>query len=187
MAVLQLAAGVPVLLGMFVLAPLIKRFGKRKCTLAGALLMVIGCLIMVIDPKSLSVVLIGTVIKALGMSPVAGAGGAMVLDTIEYGDWKTGVRSEGLVSSMASLATKVGIGFGTAFVGWILAAGKYVANVVNQAPTAITAIQICFIYIPVVLAIIIFVLLWLFNLDSIYPKIRQELHERNQSRGVEAK
>jgi GPH family glycoside/pentoside/hexuronide:cation symporter len=181
MAVLQLAAGLPVLLGMFGLAPLIKRFGKRRCTLVGALLMVIGCLIMVINPRSLPVVLIGTVIKALGMSPVAGAGGAMVLDTIEYGDWRTGVRSEGLISSMASLATKVGIGFGAAMIGWILAAGKYIANAVEQISTAITAIQICFIYIPVVLAVIIFVLLWFFNLDKIYPKISQELRERRQA------
>jgi GPH family glycoside/pentoside/hexuronide:cation symporter len=181
MAVLQLAANVPVLLGMFTLAPLIKRFGKRKCTLVGALLMVIGCLIMIINPRSLPFILIGLVIKALGMAPVAGVGGAMVLDTIEYGDWKTGVRSEGLISSMASLASKFGIGFGAAMIGWILAGGKYVANMVNQAPTALTAIQMCFIYLPAVMSIIILVLLWFYKLDAIYPKIAQELRERNQS------
>jgi GPH family glycoside/pentoside/hexuronide:cation symporter len=179
-AMLQLAANVPVLLGMFLIAPLIKRFGKRTCTLAGALLMVIGSFFIIINPKSLPIVLVGSLIKALGMAPVAGVGGPMVLDTIEYGDWKTGVRSEGLISSMASLATKFGIGFGAALIGWTLAAGKYVANAVNQAPTAITAIQMCFVYIPAVLAILILVLLWFFDLDRIYPKVSQELRERNQ-------
>jgi len=180
MAPLQLAANVPVLLGMFLIAPLIKKFGKRTCTLVGALLMVIGSLIMILNPASLPIVLVGSLIKALGLAPVAGVGGAMVLDTIEYGDWKTGVRSEGLISSMASLATKVGIGFGAAIIGWTLAAGKYVANAVNQAPTAIASIQMCFIYIPAILAVIILVLLWFFDLDRIYPKVARELRERNQ-------
>jgi GPH family glycoside/pentoside/hexuronide:cation symporter len=179
-AMLQLAANVPVLVGMFLIAPLIKKFSKRTCTLAGAILMVIGSFIIMINPMSLPIVLVGSLIKALGMAPVAGVGGAMVLDTIEYGDWKTGVRSEGLISSMASLATKFGIGFGAALIGWALAVGKYVANAVNQAPTAITAIQMCFVYIPAVLAIIILVLLWFFDLDRIYPKVSQELRERNQ-------
>ena len=181
MAVLQLATGVPMLLGMFTIAPLIRKFGKQRCSLTGALLMVVGSLFMFINPASLPVVLIGTIIKSIGGAPVAAVGFAMVLDTIEYGDWKTGVRSEGLVSSMASLATKVGIGIGAALVGWILAAGRYVAGVVNQASTAVTAIQTCFIYLPALLAILTVVLLWFFDLDSIYPKIIRELHERNRS------
>jgi GPH family glycoside/pentoside/hexuronide:cation symporter len=179
-AMLQLAANVPVLLGMFLVAPLIKKFSKRTCTLVGALLMVVGSFIIIINPRSLPIVIIGTLIKALGLAPVAGVGGAMVLDTIEYGDWKTGVRSEGLISSMASLASKVGIGFGAALIGWTLAAGRYVANAANQAPTAIAAIQMCFIYIPAVLAVIILILLWFFDLDKIYPRISQELYERHQ-------
>jgi GPH family glycoside/pentoside/hexuronide:cation symporter len=180
MAMLQLAANVPVLLGMFLVAPLIKKFGKRACTLIGALLMVIGSLVIIINPVSLPFVLIGSLIKAFGLAPVAGVGGAMILDTIEYGDWRTGVRSEGLISSMASLASKVGIGFGAAIIGWTLAAGKYVANAANQAPSAIMAIEMCFIYVPAILAAIILVLLWFFDLDKIYPKIAQELRERSQ-------
>jgi GPH family glycoside/pentoside/hexuronide:cation symporter len=180
MAMLQLAANVPVLLGMFLVAPLIKKFGKRACTLIGALLMVIGSLVIIINPVSLPFVLIGSLIKAFGLAPVAGVGGAMILDTIEYGDWRTGVRSEGLISSMASLASKVGIGFGAAIIGWTLAAGKYVANAASQAPSAIMAIEMCFIYVPAILAAIILVLLWFFDLDKIYPKIAQELRERSQ-------
>jgi GPH family glycoside/pentoside/hexuronide:cation symporter len=186
MALLQLAIFIPMLVGMLTIAPLVKRFGKQKCVLVGATLMVIGSFFIVINPESLPVVIIGLVIKSIGGAPVAAVGFAMVLDTIEYGDWKTGIRSEGLVSSMASLATKVGTGIGSALIGWILAAGSYIAGAAIQGSSAVRAIQMCFIYIPAFLAILIVVLLWFFKLDEVYPKIMQELHERDQSKALHA-
>ena len=182
MAGMQLASYIPMLIGLFTIAPLIKKYGKRKCILAGAGLMAVGSLVIIANPASLPVVMTGLVIKSIGMAPWLATIYPMVLDTIEYGDWKTGVRSEGLIVSTTSVASKFGTGIGAALVGWILAAGSYVAGAAIQTHAAAEAIQICFMYLPAILAITCVVLLSFYKLDAIYPQIAQELHERDQSK-----
>lgn len=48
---------------------------------------------------------------------------AMVSDTIDYGEWKTGYRTEGLVNSACSFGYKIGNGVGSALLGLILEVG----------------------------------------------------------------
>ena len=50
---------------------------------------------------------------------------AMVSDTIDYGEWKTGYRTEGLVNSACSFGYKIGNGVGSALLGLILEVGGY--------------------------------------------------------------
>jgi glycoside/pentoside/hexuronide:cation symporter, GPH family len=37
---------------------------------------------------------------------------AMVADTVEYGEWKAGMRTEGLAYGTVALAAKVSVGLG---------------------------------------------------------------------------
>ncbi len=58
---------------------------------------------------------------------------AMVSDTIDYGEWKTGYRTEGLVNSACSFGYKIGNGIGSALLGWILELGGYVGQAAAQS------------------------------------------------------
>ena len=69
---------------------------------------------------------------------------AMVSDTIDYGEWKTGYRTEGLVNSACSFGYKIGNGIGSALLGVILEVGGYVGNAAAQTASALTSIRICF-------------------------------------------
>ncbi|WP_245238250.1 MFS transporter [Paenibacillus etheri] len=42
----------------------------------------------------------------MGTVPMAATGFSMLADTIEYGEWKTGMRTEGLVYSAGSFGSK---------------------------------------------------------------------------------
>ncbi len=120
------------------------------------------------------------IIKGLGQAPLLGGVWAMFPDTIEYGEWKTHVRIEGLLYSGGSLGQKVGVGLGTALTGWVLAWGHYSGTAATQSASAIGAIYQLFIYIPVIIYIAQIVLLLMYNLDKKYPKIMRDLAARHE-------
>lgn len=172
---LALAGLVPILLGMIGAAPLIKRWGKRNTVLLGMCISLVGALLVLIQPSSLEMILISTVLKTLGIAPAVATGAAMLADTVEYGEWKTGARTEGLIYSGSSLASKIGTGLGGAVVGWALAWGGYIGGVDVQSASALLAIKVLFLYVPIVIAALQVVLMMMYRLDKQYPYIMAEL------------
>ncbi|RYD48775.1 MAG: MFS transporter [Verrucomicrobiaceae bacterium] len=53
---------------------------------------------------------------------------AMIADTADYSEWKSGVRTTGIVFSATTFAQKLGMGIGGAFTGLLLTRFGYVAN-----------------------------------------------------------
>lgn len=60
---------------------------------------------------------------------------AMLPNTIEFGDRHTGVHVEGLIFGLATLLQRIGIGFGTALLGWTMGSAGYVANQAASSET----------------------------------------------------
>ena len=60
---------------------------------------------------------------------------AMYTDTADFGEWKLGRRTTGLIMAASLFALKLGLTLGGAIVGWVLA---YYGFVANQAQTAST-------------------------------------------------
>jgi GPH family glycoside/pentoside/hexuronide:cation symporter len=60
----------------------------------------------------------------------------------------------------------------------LFCAGGYVSGAQIQPRSLITSIYFAFIYVPMILAVLQIILLWLYKLDREYPTIAQELHER---------
>ena len=162
------------------MAKIFAKYGKTKVMIAGSLVSIIGYFFTLVAPDNFWVVMTAQIIKGLGQAPLLGGVWAMFPDTIEYGEWKTHVRIEGLLYSGGSLGQKVGVGLGTALTGWVLAWGHYNGTVATQSSSAIGAIYQLFIYIPVVIYIAQIVLLLMYNLDKKYPKIMRDLAARHE-------
>jgi glycoside/pentoside/hexuronide:cation symporter, GPH family len=94
-------------MGMILVWPILKRMGKRDAALCGTGVVVIGQAIMHVAPRSFTVILIGTILKGFGFAPLRGTLFAMAADKIEYGEWKSGVRNEGLTCGVLALVTKI--------------------------------------------------------------------------------
>ena len=105
---------------------------------------------------------------------------AMVCDTIEYGEWKTGIRTEGLINSAASFGQKIGNGLSQAIFGVILSMGGYVGGVSIQSEGALQAIKFGYIYLPIILTVVQIVLLSFYKLDKEYSGILADLKVRNK-------
>ncbi|WP_235973568.1 glycoside-pentoside-hexuronide (GPH):cation symporter [Peribacillus faecalis] len=168
----------PMFLGFIFLAPLVKRFGKRNVCAVGSVVLMIGQFIKIMNPDYLIYFLIGTVLAGLGIMPLLSLLKAMINDTIEYGEWRSGVRTEGLINSGASFGMKVGNGLGLALIGWLLAFGGYIGGISEQVALADRMIIWLNVHIPIIIAVIQVIVLWFFKLDSKYRQIVQDLRER---------
>lgn len=173
------ASFLPIIIGSFLAAPVLNKIGKRNTSMGGIILTIIGSLIMFVAPTSFTVIIVGLVIKGLGSAGFLVAAFAMLGDTVEYGQWKHGIRIEGLTFAAEGFAEKVGTGLGGAVLGAILAWGGYIGGKAAQSASAIAAMKVAFIYAPVVISIITAVILYFYDLDKKYPQILAELKERS--------
>lgn len=178
--ILTVGITVPVIIGLFFMPTLFKKYGKRNIVMAGSVVSIIGTFIIMIDMTSVYIVILGQVIRGFGISSFTGALWAFLPDVIEYGEYKTKVRNEGLVYSAGSMGQKVGNGFGGALVGWILGWTGYVGGATVQPSIAITGINALFIYLPLITYFLNIVLLLFYKLDKIYPQIEAELLNRKK-------
>ncbi|WMT39699.1 MFS transporter [Paenibacillus sp. D2_2] len=174
---LGLTTFLPLLVGMLVVAPLIKKLGKRNAALVGIVVSLFGIVLMMVNPTNLTVVIIAMIIKSIGTVPVLATTYAMLADTVEYGEWKTGIRTEGLIYSGGSFGAKAGSGLGTALLGWLLAFGGYVGGQTAINETAMNSIRFMFIYLPLIFYVGMFVVLYFYKLDKQYPQIVKELEQ----------
>lgn len=147
--------------------------------IAGMAISMLGQLIIYLGGNSTAMVLTGIVIGAVGLGLPVGLLFALIADTVDYGEWKSGVRAQGLLASTASgIAIKLGSGLGGAIPAWLLAAGGYVANQ-TQTPSALHMIEISFIWLPILLCILsILILVSLYRWEKPHHEIVAELEAR---------
>src|SRR6185295_5392925 len=75
---------------------------------------------------------------------------ALEADTVEYGEWKTGIRTEGTTYALFSFTRKMGQAVGGAAAAYAIGIGGYVANASPQPDSAVTAIKIAAGIVPAV-------------------------------------
>lgn len=172
---------IPVLACMPLVAPLSKKFGKRNVALVGSIISLVGQAAMLISPRSFSWLIVCNVIKGVGQAALTGTLFAMVADTIEYGQWKTGKRVEGMLYSSTTFGAKIGAGVGMAIALAILGSAGYDGMAAVQTETALSAIEKLYLLAPLVFLIATPILYWFYKLDKIYPQVMKDLEEREQS------
>lgn len=172
----------PIILMMFVVGPLMNYISKRNLVIIGASITIASRLfIYFIDPYNLTVVLIGVVMGSIGTAPMLASSFAMLGDTVDYGELKAGVRTEGLAYSAATFGEKVGSGFGGMILGIILGAAGYIGGQATQTDAAMDAIVGVFILVPIIFDIIAIVLMYFYDLDEKHAGILKQLEEKKNT------
>lgn len=180
MSALSMAQTIPAVVANFVNPALVMKFGKRKTMMCGTILMIVGSCIIGAGATSIPAIIIGTIIKGFGMGPIMSGVFAMTADVVDFGEWKTGVRSEGLVNSCTSFGMKVGIGLGSAVGSWILAFGGYISSTeaVTQPASAVAAIKFGYGYFGAIIAAICLVIIFAMNIDKNIKQIQSDLQAK---------
>jgi len=165
----------PIILMMFVIGPMMKFVSKRNLIIVGGVVGIIGRLMILVNPESLTLVLTGVVIGSIGSAPMLAASFAMLGDTVDYGQWKSGVRTEGLAYSAATFSEKVGSAMGGIILGVLMGIAGYVGGQATQTPEALNAIVNVFVYVPVIANIIAIIVMFFYDLDKKHNRIVKEL------------
>ena len=109
---------------------------------------------------------------------------AMYADCADYGEWKTGLRTTGLVFSTVQFAQKMGLAVGAGLAGIILGLFGFVAN---EAQTEQSLMGIRFMYsiLPAVLALLGAASIFFYRLDRAkVEQIEQDLVQRHGAAGA---
>ena len=168
------------ILGMFFIAMLVKKYGKRNIFALGLVLDIVGILFLHYLHSEMWMIVVSSLIRGIGNACGGATMWAMVSDTIDYGEWKTGYRTEGLVNSACSFGWKIGNGLGSALLGLILEIGGYVGTAAVQSAEALEAIEFSFIWVPVMVYVSGFVIMYFFKLDKEFPQIIKDLENRKK-------
>jgi GPH family glycoside/pentoside/hexuronide:cation symporter len=110
--------------------------GKRWAWITGLSIAIASLLVLfVIDQPSMQMVYVLFAIYAVGCGSLAVNFWSIVPDTVEYGEWRTGVRAEGFIFGFVTLIQKIALGLSSGFVGLYL---SWIGYVANQAQTPAT-------------------------------------------------
>jgi GPH family glycoside/pentoside/hexuronide:cation symporter len=137
----MVTAGLVTVLGTAALAIvpwlwLSRHTSKRNVWVAGASINIVAYLcLFLIAPKSGPALWVLLAATGLGNSAFVLTFWSMLPDTVEFGEWKTGVRTEGAIFGLVSFAQKVAFGLGTGSIGILLDRFGYVANQVQSEET----------------------------------------------------
>ena len=103
---------------------------------------------------------------------------SMYADCADYGEWKTGRRTTGLVFSGALFAQKMGLAVGAGLAGYVLALFGFIANQA-QSDTSMVGIRLMFSFFPATLAVLSAVAIFFYRIDrDKVARIERELGER---------
>ena len=140
---LMAATQVVITLALAVLMPRpVNRWGKKAVFAAGCMLGAAGGLVVFLAPAEAPwLAVAGMVLAQLSAATVSILTWALIADTVEYGEWKTGVRVQGINYALLAATRKLGMGFGGGLVAFALAWGGYSSSVQEQAAPALTAIR----------------------------------------------
>jgi glucuronide carrier protein len=108
---------------------------------------------------------------------------ALEADTVEYGEWKTGFRTEGSSYAVFSFTRKVGQAIGAAAAAYAIGIGGYVSGAASQPGSAVDAIKFTAGVVPAVFILGALAIMWRYPLtEARFRQVVREVAERRAAR-----
>jgi len=155
---------------------------KARVWALGLLGMVAGQLVVWIGVShnhSVGVIIAGWAVVFVASGAAMAMPFSVLADSVDYGEWKTGVRAAGLLTAVgAAFCLKAGAGLGGAIPMWIMDAAGFAANT-EQTPAAIKAIEFGIIWLPALcFALAAVPVLFYGRFEKLEPEIHAALEAR---------
>ena len=175
----------PLGLGVFLLWPIAKKFGKRKTFFVGMLMAAVGSFTISFAPGNMGAVLGALSIKAFGSLPTY-LFVAMMAEAMDHIEWKNGFRCDGFTATVSSVLVTVMGGVGTSLFNSGLSAFGYVPPaadgswVVQNAATQ-NWIVLCFAVIPAVTYLISAIIIFFYRIEDDVPRMSADISARHRA------
>ncbi|EBB5568875.1 MFS transporter, partial [Salmonella enterica] len=142
-----------VIIGVLLVPWTVKCFGKKRVYLAGMLLWAAGDVLNYFWGYNSFYFVIFSCIAFFGTAFVNSLNWALVPDTVDYGEWKTGIRAEGSVYTGYTFSRKISAALAGFLPGIMLTQIGYIPNIAQSDTTLLGLRQLIFLW-PCGLAII---------------------------------
>ncbi|MFZ4287536.1 glycoside-pentoside-hexuronide (GPH):cation symporter [Variovorax sp. HJSM1_2] len=177
--------GVTTILGTLVsglLTPfMVKKLGKKTTCLSGLALTSVGHGgLFLFSSSDMAQLYLPLALIGCGQMMVGMTTWALAADTVEYGEWRSSIRIEGLTYSVFSCARKAGQALGGALPAFLLGFTGYAPNVVAQSDRALLGIQVSVSLLPALAYLLAFLVMLCYPLDD--RRFMQILQEIKTSR-----
>ena len=183
-SVLNLAENIPQVIVIMILAPFIKKFGKRNLVLWGAVITVVAQLLLLVVPANPMFAAVIAAIRGIGKAPLFGCIFTMMADVVNYGHWKTGVRVQALIFSAATVGQKFGGGVAGAVVGWLMDASGF-TGLAEEIPSAVAMVENLYIWGTVFAWAVIAILMLAYKLDKQYGGMIKDMESKGMLKQAE--
>jgi len=164
---------------------IVRTLGKKKgYLLLGAVAIVAGIGIALAPPSTPAVAFFFFFLLGIGIGGVNTLMWALEADTVEYGEWKTGVRTEGTTYAMFSFTRKLGQAFGGAAAAYTIGLGGYIAGKgVVQTESAKNAIKVAAGAVPAGFILLAVALMFFYPLtERVFRDVVREVAGRRAER-----
>ena len=179
----------PILLGVILqimfgayLTNLIKhRFEKKSLFMIGTFLYVITDLIVyfITGYENFWLLAFVTSFGFIGFGMAGVMAWSMIADTVEYGEWKSGFRAEGLLNAAHVFVFKLSVGVSAWLAGFVLETTNYVANAPIQNQETLEGLTIIGFIFPAIAGTTAIIVTYFNKYDStFYEKIFTDLKQR---------
>jgi glucuronide carrier protein len=165
---------------------LVARFGKKNLYQYCGFFTVAGGIALFLAPASLPLLaLLCVAVKGFGVQLINTLMFALEADTVEYGEWKTGQRTEGATYAIFSFTRKITQSIGGALGAFALALGGYITTLgpgQMQPDSAILAIKASIGLVPAAAALLAMLVFIRYPLtEKRYGEIVHETNARKQA------
>ncbi len=179
----------PILLGVILqimfgayLTNLIKhKFEKKSLFMIGTFLYVITDLIVyfITGYENFWLLAFVTSFGFIGFGMAGVMAWSMIADTVEYGEWKSGFRAEGLLNAAHVFVFKLSVGVSAWLAGFVLETTNYVANAPIQNQETLEGLTIMGFIFPAIAGTTAIIVTYFNKYDStFYEKIFTDLKQR---------
>lgn len=169
---------IPTVLGFIAVGPMIKKLGVVKTLLVSFGMGIVANVLLLFTKDIFFCYALFGSITTFATIPMMCLVNVMVAMSIDYNEYKYGVKMVATSNSASSFGGKVGSGLGTSIIGWFLAAVSYDSTLAVAPEATKMAIYGFAIVVPLIMFIVMFVLVSKFDLEKTLPKMKEEVAAR---------
>lgn len=164
----------------------VANIGKKRAYVASGLVAACAAVGFAVAPASVPALGIACYgVLGLGFGAINALVFALQADTVEYGEWKSGVRAEGASYAVLSFTRKVGQGIGGAAAAYTIGLGGYVSGAPTQSGSAVASIKVAAGIVPAVAVVAATAVMLVYPLtEKAFRAMVAELAQRRAERAL---
>ncbi|HWS29970.1 MAG TPA: glycoside-pentoside-hexuronide (GPH):cation symporter [Clostridia bacterium] len=171
---IQVAYLVAAVAASFLVSPIDKALGRKKTMLLAALIFIVGKLWFVLDPFSVGALYVNAATVGIAVTITFVMFSTNRNNIVDIIEWKNGRRLDSLVSTADNLVSKLAVAGATQLITVSMYLSGFDAGVKEQPAATIHTINAMIGWVPMVVAMLMFVVLMFLDVEKDTKKMLKE-------------